>query len=439
MDETSPTVSLTATLTVKRDSAHSASQHPDSPSEIFVSQSLWRPRGARGVFGGQVVAQALLSACATTPPPLSLHSQHCYFLLAADAAIPITYTVERLRDGKSYVTRLVRASQNGSVVSVLLASFTLPPIALPPFKDGPRPPFGFIPTLSNQSKAPEVPGLSHSLRMAVEPNSSVATASKHGLQSQTPGVTFPNYAERFQIEVGDMLRWDECELEEKRWQRYLDDQGEELKGRARTSVEEYIQVRGPALRARAVLADRLRLSAGEERVLHFDQGREVPTRKACEERAEHVAAGEVGTWREAGYGDDQGGLALLSEVCRTERMGDRWLGDDSVHDGFPIHRYGVPLRRALPRLFPSSGHARLPRPHHPLLSYTGEFRPGHSAAAPDGGGSGGRHLGPRTCEGVAIYARRGAVGRDVAGGSGQGGSRQGGQGVGGGGRGWGHG
>jgi hypothetical protein len=47
----------------------------------------------------------------------------CYFLLSASPALPILYYVERLREGKTYATRSVKAVQNGQVVFTLLCSF----------------------------------------------------------------------------------------------------------------------------------------------------------------------------------------------------------------------------------------------------------------------------------------------------------------------------
>jgi acyl-CoA thioesterase II len=49
-----------------------------------------------------------------------------YFLLGASPAIPILYHVRRVRDGRSYVTRSVRAVQEGNVVFILLCSFQKP-------------------------------------------------------------------------------------------------------------------------------------------------------------------------------------------------------------------------------------------------------------------------------------------------------------------------
>jgi acyl-CoA thioesterase 8 len=61
--------------------------------------------------GGQLVAQSLHAAMKTVPDKYAVHSQHCYFLLAAKADQNIIYHVTRVRDGKSFATRTVRAVQ----------------------------------------------------------------------------------------------------------------------------------------------------------------------------------------------------------------------------------------------------------------------------------------------------------------------------------------
>ena len=46
-----------------------------------------------------------------------------YFLLAGDPTVPITYTVSRMRDGRSFSTRSVTASQRGRPIYSCVASF----------------------------------------------------------------------------------------------------------------------------------------------------------------------------------------------------------------------------------------------------------------------------------------------------------------------------
>ncbi|ODN90780.1 acyl-CoA thioesterase II [Cryptococcus wingfieldii CBS 7118] len=104
--------------------------HPSNPMSS-LSQNLWVPSGARGVFGGQILAQAIMAATATVSPKLGLHSAHCYFLLPAQKSPTIEYKVEKLSDGRSYSARLVRAWQGDSDIFVLMASYSLPPTALP--------------------------------------------------------------------------------------------------------------------------------------------------------------------------------------------------------------------------------------------------------------------------------------------------------------------
>jgi acyl-CoA thioesterase II len=94
------------------------------------------------VFGGQVIAQALVAAQRTVLPGLQVHSLHAYFILAGDSALPIDYVVDPIRDGRSFATRRVVASQNGRAIFALSASFqvfetglahqfAMPDVALP--------------------------------------------------------------------------------------------------------------------------------------------------------------------------------------------------------------------------------------------------------------------------------------------------------------------
>ncbi|GAB2454790.1 acyl-CoA thioesterase II [Nocardioides hungaricus] len=73
-----------------------------------------QPESVRArVYGGQVAAQALIAGVRTVPPAYAVHSLHSYFLLPGDYAVPIVYDVERIRDGRSFLTRRVVARQHG--------------------------------------------------------------------------------------------------------------------------------------------------------------------------------------------------------------------------------------------------------------------------------------------------------------------------------------
>lgn len=87
------------------------------------TRQLWHPPGARGVFGGAVIAQCLSAAQMTVPSDFTVHSMHCYFVLAGNSEIPITYHVERVRDGKSFITRTVQARQRTKPIFTVTLSF----------------------------------------------------------------------------------------------------------------------------------------------------------------------------------------------------------------------------------------------------------------------------------------------------------------------------
>lgn len=78
--------------------------------------------GSPNVFGGQVVGQSLYAA-GITVPERRVHSLHSMFLLPGNFRLPIDYEVERVRDGGSFSTRRVVASQEGRRIFVMSASF----------------------------------------------------------------------------------------------------------------------------------------------------------------------------------------------------------------------------------------------------------------------------------------------------------------------------
>lgn len=91
-----------------------------------IERNIFRgvvPRQSRRrVFGGLVVAQALVAA-ARTVEDRAPHSLHAYFILPGDPEIPIVYEVERVRDGRSFTTRRCIAVQDGRTIFDLFASF----------------------------------------------------------------------------------------------------------------------------------------------------------------------------------------------------------------------------------------------------------------------------------------------------------------------------
>jgi acyl-CoA thioesterase II len=77
------------------------------------------------IFGGLVLAQAL-AAAERTVDGRAAHSLHAYFILPGDPALPLSYAVERVRDGRSFATRRSVARQNGRIIFELSASFHAP-------------------------------------------------------------------------------------------------------------------------------------------------------------------------------------------------------------------------------------------------------------------------------------------------------------------------
>jgi len=80
--------------------------------------------GTPALFGGQVLGQALMAACLTAPPERRVHSLHAYFLLPGEHA-PVSYEVDRVRDGRSFSMRSVVARQGSKIIFELSASFQL--------------------------------------------------------------------------------------------------------------------------------------------------------------------------------------------------------------------------------------------------------------------------------------------------------------------------
>ena len=75
--------------------------------------------GYKRIFGGQVMAQTLIAAYKTVDNEHFAHSFHSYFLRPGDLEKPITFTVDRIRDGKSFTTRTVKAIQDGEALSLI--------------------------------------------------------------------------------------------------------------------------------------------------------------------------------------------------------------------------------------------------------------------------------------------------------------------------------
>lgn len=77
------------------------------------------------LFGGLVLAQSVMAAGRTTDRG-TIHSLHAYFLRAGKPIEPIDYMVERIREGRNFLTRRVTAIQGGHTIFEASVSFTTP-------------------------------------------------------------------------------------------------------------------------------------------------------------------------------------------------------------------------------------------------------------------------------------------------------------------------
>ena len=94
-----------------------------------IDENIYRGQNEKGrpgrLFGGQVAAQALAATGRTVSDPVA-HSLHGYFLRPGDPSVPVVYTVDRIRDGKSFTTRRVVAQQRGRAIFNMSVSFHEP-------------------------------------------------------------------------------------------------------------------------------------------------------------------------------------------------------------------------------------------------------------------------------------------------------------------------
>jgi acyl-CoA thioesterase II len=93
--------------------------------EVNMFRGTTPPEERFRIFGGQVIAQALLAAYKTIDGRVC-HSLQSYFIRPGDPNVPVLYQVERSRDGKSFTTRRVIAIQKGEQIFNLACSFQIP-------------------------------------------------------------------------------------------------------------------------------------------------------------------------------------------------------------------------------------------------------------------------------------------------------------------------
>ncbi|MBY5958863.1 acyl-CoA thioesterase II [Membranicola marinus] len=128
--------------------------------------------GTRHIFGGHVLAQAILAAYDSVPEDRYLHSLHSYFILPGDQSVNIVYRVNEIRDGGSFSTRRVLAEQKGKVIFIMAASFqkeeqgythqdqspqVAPPEEVQSFDEMKKKMYGFLPPVAKRLLEVEFP------------------------------------------------------------------------------------------------------------------------------------------------------------------------------------------------------------------------------------------------------------------------------------------
>jgi len=118
-----------------------------------------------GLYGGQIVAQALRAAAHSVPEQFAVHSLHAYFIRRGDASAPIRFEVDRIRDGRSFFTRRVVARQSTGAILNMSASFQLDELGpehqaqtLPDAPDPDSLPCGSWSPVFDRRRVPVVPG-----------------------------------------------------------------------------------------------------------------------------------------------------------------------------------------------------------------------------------------------------------------------------------------
>jgi acyl-CoA thioesterase-2 len=92
-------------------------------SDLFLGDP---GEGEGRLFGGLVAAQSVMAAGHTVAEDRSLHSLHAYFLRPGRPGLPIRFIVDRIRDGRSFTTRRVKAHQDGEAIFNVSVSFATP-------------------------------------------------------------------------------------------------------------------------------------------------------------------------------------------------------------------------------------------------------------------------------------------------------------------------
>lgn len=86
--------------------------------------------GSPNVYGGQVLGQAICAAYQTVETPKHIHSLHSYFIRPGNIDLPLRFSVEIIKNGRSFDVRRVLVRQSDKTIFILSASFHTPETGL---------------------------------------------------------------------------------------------------------------------------------------------------------------------------------------------------------------------------------------------------------------------------------------------------------------------
>lgn len=101
----------------------------DALDVVQIDENTWEGKyplrlpvpGARGVYGGHLIAQTLLVFIESAPGFLP-HSFHCHFLRPGNAKVKCHYQVTKLNDGRNFAMRQIKVLQNKKCVLTAMCS-----------------------------------------------------------------------------------------------------------------------------------------------------------------------------------------------------------------------------------------------------------------------------------------------------------------------------
>ncbi len=112
------------------------------------------------LFGGLIAAQALAAAGATVDSEKLPQSLHAYFVRSGEYGAEVDLRVERTRDGRSFDTRRVTATQHGAVILEMITSFHRPEPGADWYPEA-------APSLRFDDAQPKAPGLEFAARFDI--------------------------------------------------------------------------------------------------------------------------------------------------------------------------------------------------------------------------------------------------------------------------------